>query len=99
MIPCERLVLAEVPKNAGLVSGVVAIVLVRPALVPVGLVIPKVEPGVPPISPPVVPVVNSPAAVGVEGFENGLMTGVYLKADDGTTYSLVIRPLLPDETA
>ena len=39
------------------------------------------------------------AAVGVEGFENGIMTGVYLKAPDGKTYSLVIRPLLPDEDA
>jgi hypothetical protein len=39
------------------------------------------------------------AAVGVAGFENGIASGVYLLADDGKTYSLVIRPLLPDETA
>ena len=38
------------------------------------------------------------AAVGVQGFENGIMSGVYLRAPDGKTYSLVIRPLLPDET-
>ena len=39
------------------------------------------------------------AAVGVEGFENGIMTGVYLTGPDGKIYSLVIRPLLPDEDA
>lgn len=39
------------------------------------------------------------AALGVEGFENGIASGVYLRADDGMVYSLVIRPLLPDETA
>jgi hypothetical protein len=39
------------------------------------------------------------AAVGVEGYENGIASGVYLRADDGKVYSLVIRPLLPDETA
>jgi hypothetical protein len=39
------------------------------------------------------------AAVGVEGFENGIVAGVYLRAEDGKVYSLVIRPLLPDETA
>jgi hypothetical protein len=38
------------------------------------------------------------AAVGVPGFENGIMAGVYLRGPDGKTYSLVIRPLLPDET-
>ena len=38
------------------------------------------------------------AAVGVQGFENGVMSGVYLRAPDGKVYSLVIRPLLPDET-
>jgi hypothetical protein len=38
------------------------------------------------------------AAVGVPGFENGIMSGVYLRAPDGKVYSLVIRPLLPDET-
>jgi hypothetical protein len=38
------------------------------------------------------------AAVGVQGFENGVLSGVYLRAPDGKIYSLVIRPLLPDET-
>ena len=38
------------------------------------------------------------AAVGVPGFENGIMSCVYLRAPDGKIYSLVIRPLLPDET-
>jgi hypothetical protein len=36
-------------------------------------------------------------AVGVEGFENGVSNGIYLKSSDGKLYSLVIRPLLPDE--
>ncbi len=39
------------------------------------------------------------AAVGVEPFENGISSGVFVKADDGKIYSLVIRPLLPDEKA
>jgi hypothetical protein len=39
------------------------------------------------------------AAVGIEGFENGISSGVYLSGPDGKTYSLVIRPLLPDEEA
>jgi hypothetical protein len=38
------------------------------------------------------------AAVGVPGFESGILSGVYLRASNGTIYSLVIRPLLPDET-
>jgi hypothetical protein len=38
------------------------------------------------------------AAVGVPGFENGILSGVYLRAPNGKIYSLVIRPLLPDET-
>jgi hypothetical protein len=38
------------------------------------------------------------AAVGVQGFESGILSGVYLRAPDGKIYSLVIRPLLPDET-
>ncbi|MCJ7710164.1 MAG: hypothetical protein MUQ32_04970, partial [Chloroflexi bacterium] len=38
------------------------------------------------------------AAVGVPGFENGI-SGVYPSGPDGKTYSLVIRPLLPDEAA
>lgn len=39
------------------------------------------------------------AALGVEPFENGISSGVFLKAADGKVYSLVIRPLLPDEKA
>lgn len=39
------------------------------------------------------------AAVGVPGFEDGILSGVYLSGPDGKTYSLVIRPLLPDEAA
>jgi hypothetical protein len=37
------------------------------------------------------------AAVGVDGFEGGIMAGVYFRAPDGTLYSLALRPLLPDE--
>ena len=37
------------------------------------------------------------AAVGVEGYENGISSGVYIRDDAGKVYSLVIRPLLPDE--
>lgn len=39
------------------------------------------------------------AAVGVDGFENGIVGGLYYRGADGVLYSLVIRPLLPDETA
>lgn len=39
------------------------------------------------------------AAVGVEPYQNGISSGVWLKTDDGKVYSLVIRPLLPDEKA
>jgi len=39
------------------------------------------------------------AAVGVEPFENGIMGGVFLRGPDGKVYSLVVRPLLPDEKA
>jgi hypothetical protein len=39
------------------------------------------------------------SAVGVDGFENGISGGIFLKGSDGKVYSLVIRPLLPDETA
>jgi hypothetical protein len=35
--------------------------------------------------------------VGVEGYENGISSGVYIRDDAGKVYSLVIRPLLPDE--
>jgi hypothetical protein len=37
------------------------------------------------------------AAVGVEGYENGISSGVYIRDEAGKIYSLVIRPLLPDE--
>jgi hypothetical protein len=39
------------------------------------------------------------AALGVEGYQNGVAGGIYVKGDDGKTYSLVLRPLLPHETA
>jgi hypothetical protein len=39
------------------------------------------------------------AAVGVEPYENGISSGVFVKASDGKVFSLVIRPLLPDEKA
>jgi hypothetical protein len=39
------------------------------------------------------------AAVGVEPYQNGISSGVFLRAGDGKIYSLVIRPLLPDEKA
>ncbi len=37
------------------------------------------------------------SAVGVDGFEGGIVAGVYVRAPDGTLYSLALRPLLPDE--
>jgi hypothetical protein len=37
------------------------------------------------------------AAVGVDGWQNGISGGLFLSGPDGRTYSLVIRPLLPDE--
>jgi hypothetical protein len=37
-------------------------------------------------------------ALGIEGYEGGIGGGVFLRADDGKTYSFVLRPLLPDET-
>lgn len=39
------------------------------------------------------------AAVGVEPYQNGISSGVWLRAEDGKVYSLVIRPLLPGEKA
>ena len=36
-------------------------------------------------------------AVGVNGFEGGIVSGVYFTARDGTLVSLALRPLLPDE--
>ena len=38
-------------------------------------------------------------AIGIDGLENGAQSGIYVKGPDGKPYSLVIRPLLPDETA
>jgi hypothetical protein len=38
-------------------------------------------------------------ALGIEGFQNGISSGVFAKAPDGKLYSIVIRPLLPDEKA
>ena len=35
------------------------------------------------------------AAVGVEGFEGGILGGVYFRDDAGKIYSLAMRPLLP----
>lgn len=39
------------------------------------------------------------SALGIDGFENGISGGVFLKTSDGKVYSIVIRPLLPDESA
>ncbi len=39
------------------------------------------------------------AEIGVDGFENGITTGIRLRGADDKVYSLVIRPLLPDEDA
>jgi hypothetical protein len=39
------------------------------------------------------------AALGVEGWENGIASGVFLRDDAGKVYSFVLRPLLPDEAA
>ena len=39
------------------------------------------------------------AAVGVDGSQDGISGGLFLNGPDGKTYSLVIRPLLPDEQA
>jgi len=38
-------------------------------------------------------------ALGVEGYQNGIPGGIYAKGDDGKIYSIVLRPLLPHETA
>ena len=37
--------------------------------------------------------------LGVEGYQNGIPGGIYAKGDDGKIYSIVLRPLLPHETA
>jgi hypothetical protein len=39
------------------------------------------------------------AALGVDGYENGIGGGVYLRDDDGKTYTFVLRPVLPDDAA
>ncbi len=39
------------------------------------------------------------AVLGIEPYQNGILSGVWLRADDGKVYSLVVRPLLPDEEA
>lgn len=38
------------------------------------------------------------AAIGVEGLENGVQSGLTVTGPDKKPYTLVIRPLLPDET-
>lgn len=37
------------------------------------------------------------AALGVDGFSNGITGGLRLRAPDGRVFSFVLRPLLPDE--
>ncbi len=39
------------------------------------------------------------AQLGIGAVESGIQSGVWLTAPDGAVYSLVIRPLLPDEAA
>jgi hypothetical protein len=39
------------------------------------------------------------AELGVEGFESGITSGLFLRDDAGKLYSFVLRPLLPDEEA
>jgi hypothetical protein len=39
------------------------------------------------------------AALGVEGYQNGIGGGVYLRDDEGKTYTFVLRPVLPDAAA
>jgi hypothetical protein len=39
------------------------------------------------------------AALGVDRYENGIGGGVYLRDDDGKTYTFVLRPVLPDQAA
>lgn len=38
------------------------------------------------------------AAIGVEGYENGIQGGLWYRGPDDVPYSFVLRPLLPDET-
>ena len=37
--------------------------------------------------------------LGVDGFENGITGGLWLRAPGDRVYSFVLRPLLPDEPA
>jgi hypothetical protein len=37
------------------------------------------------------------ATLEVDGYQNGIAGGIYVRAQDAKLYSLVIRPLLPDE--
>jgi hypothetical protein len=39
------------------------------------------------------------AAVGVDGYESGIQSGLWYRGPDGLVYSFVLRPLLPDEQA
>ncbi len=39
------------------------------------------------------------AALKVDGSQNGIAGGIWVRADNGKLYSLVVRPLLPDEQA
>jgi hypothetical protein len=39
------------------------------------------------------------AALGIEGFENGISSGVYVRDESGAVSSFVLRPQLPDEAA
>jgi len=41
--------------------------------------------------------VTSGGGESVEGFENGISGGLWVRTEDGKLYSLVARPLLPDE--
>ena len=38
------------------------------------------------------------AAIGVNGYENGIVGGLWYRGPDDVPYSFVLRPLLPDET-
>jgi hypothetical protein len=66
-----------------------------PALAPSDFALPEDPMALPQGSRTLTP--DEAAAVGVEGYENGISSGVYIRDDAGTVYSLVLRPLLPDE--
>jgi hypothetical protein len=42
---------------------------------------------------------DAAAATGIQGFERGIVAGLWYQGPDGATYSFVLRPLLPDEAA